>query len=169
MYIFEFTHTLTQKDLTDIWQGVPPEIGQKFEVAEDSISHPLLANQLLGSGAGDDRSRIGADLNDEIRWMVFKVKKRANTNYFDKIAGSTAATGQAAVAAGVLTNTTNNNVQQDLVSYNWPYDFFSLVELVKIDAEIEFANIPEGKFEPKKRVVPEAVQSFAANLSRRRR
>ena len=26
------------------------------------------------------------------------------------------------------------------VSYNWPYDFFSLVELVKIDAEIDFAN-----------------------------
>ena len=35
--------------------------------------------------------------------------------------------------------------------------------------EIEFANIPEGKFEPKKREIPEAVQQFAANLSRRRR
>ena len=27
------------------------------------------------------------------------------------------------------------------ITYNWPYDFFSLVELVKIDAEVTFANI----------------------------
>tara|TARA_R110002020_G_scaffold348908_1_gene562527 strand:+ start:880 stop:4680 length:3801 start_codon:yes stop_codon:yes gene_type:complete len=177
MYIFEFTHTLTQKDLTDIWQGVPPEIGTSFEIAEDSISHPLLANELLGSGEGDDRSRIGSELSGEIRWMVFKVKKRANTNYFSKIAGSPVATGQAARGAGILTDATNVETQQDLISYNWPYDFFSLVELVKIDAEIEFSEIsqedesgaPGPKFTPKRREIPEAVQEFAANLSRRRR
>ena len=27
------------------------------------------------------------------------------------------------------------------ITYNWPYDFFSLVELVKLDAEITFSNI----------------------------
>jgi hypothetical protein len=169
MYIFEFRHTLTQQDLADMWQGLPPEIGTSFEVAEDSISHPLLANQLLGAGEGSDRSRTGADLEGEIRWMVFKVKKRAKTNYFDKVVGKKAGYGQAATAAGFTTNAQSETSQQEFISYNWPYDFFSLVELVKIDAEIEFADIPEGKFEPKKRVVPEAVQEFSANLSRRRR
>lgn len=169
MYIFEFNHTLSQEDLTDIWQGLPPEIGTSFEVTEDSVSHPLLANQLLGSGEGDDRSRIGEDINTEIRWMVFKVKKRAKTNYFDKVIGKKAGYGQAAAAAGFQTNAESETAQQEQITYNWPYDFFSLVELVKIDAEIEFADIPEGKFEPKKRVVPEEVQEFAANLSRRRR
>ena len=169
MYIFEFRHTLTQQDLADMWQGLPPEIGTSFEVAEDSISHPLLANQLLGAGEGTDRSRTGADLEGEIRWMVFKVKKRAKTNYFDKVVGKKAGYGQAAAAAGFSTNASSETTQEEFVSYNWPYDFFSLVELVKIDAEIEFSNIPEGKFEPKKREIPEAVQQFAANLSRRRR
>ena len=169
MYIFEFRHTLTQQDLADMWQGLPPEIGTSFEVAEDSISHPLLANQLLGAGEGTDRSRTGADLEGEIRWMVFKVKKRAKTNYFDKVVGKKAGYGQAAAAAGFSTNASSETAQEEFVSYNWPYDFFSLVELVKIDAEIEFSNIPEGKFEPKKREIPEAVQQFAANLSRRRR
>lgn len=169
MYIFEFRHTLTQQDLADMWQGLPPEIGTSFEVAEDSISHPLLANQLLGAGEGTDKSRIGADLEGEIRWMVFKVKKRAKTNYFDKVIGKKAGYGQAAAAAGFSTNASSETAAQSKISYNWPYDFFSLVELVKIDAEIEFANIPEGKFEPKKREIPEAVQQFAANLSRRRR
>ena len=169
MYIFEFRHTLSQQDLADMWQGLPPEIGTSFEVAEDSISHPLLANQLLGSGEGTDRSRTGADLEGEIRWMVFKVKKRAKTNYFDKVVGKKAGYGQAATAAGFSTNASSETAQEEFISYNWPYDFFSLVELVKIDAEIEFANIPEGKFEPKQREIPEAVQQFAANLSRRRR
>ena len=169
MYIFEFRHTLTQQDLADIWQGLPPEIGTSFEVAEDSISHPLLANQLLGSGEGTDRSRTGADLEGEIRWMVFKVKKRAKTNYFDKVIGKKAGYGQAAATAGFSTNASSETAAQSKISYNWPYDFFSLVELVKIDAEIEFANIPEGKFEPKQREIPEAVQQFAANLSRRRK
>ena len=169
MYIFEFTHSLTQQDLANIWQGIPPEIADSFEVVEDSISHPLLANQLLGNGEGTDKTRNGADLNDEIRWMVFKIKRRAKTNYFDKVIGKKAGFGQAAIAAGFQTNAQSEPAQQQQITYNWPYDFFSLVELVKIDAEIEFANIPEGKFEPKKREIPEAVQSFAANLSRRRR
>ena len=169
MYLFEFKHTLSQQDLADIWQGLPPEIGTSFEIAEDSISHPLLANQLLGAGKGTDKSRIGASLESEIRWMVFKVKKRAKTNYFDKVVGKKAGYGQAAAAAGFSTNASSETAAQAKISYNWPYDFFSLVELVKIDAEIEFSNIPEGKFEPKKRDVPEGVQNFQANLSGVRR
>ena len=165
MYIFEFKHTLDQKDLSDIWQGLPPKIGRSFEISQDSVSHPLLANELLGGGKGTDLSGTGQDLNTEIRWMVFKVKKRANTNYFDKIVNVKGNNDLTFATTDVISDRT----KQDLISYNWPYDFFSLVELVKIDAEIEFADIPEGKFEPKKRVVPEAVQEFSANLSRRRR
>lgn len=101
--------------------------------------------------------------------MVFKVKQRAKTNYFDKVIGKKAGYGQAATAAGFQTNAQSETAQEEFISYNWPYDFFSLVELVKIDAEVEFSNIPEGKFEPKKTEIPEGVQSFAANLSRRRR
>lgn len=29
------------------------------------------------------------------------------------------------------------------ITYNWPYDFFSLVELVKIDAEVSFTKTEE--------------------------
>jgi hypothetical protein len=174
MYIFEFNHTLSQQDLANIWQGIPPEIGTSFEIAEDSISHPLLANQLLGSGKGTDRTRIGDDLNDEIRWMVFKVKKKAKTNYFSKVVGKKAGFGDAALAAGFETNASTETAQQSRISYNWPYDFFSLVELVKIDAEIEFSQISQEdesgpKFTPKRREIPEAVKEFQASLSRRRR
>ena len=72
--------------------------------------------------------------------MIFKVKKRAKTNYYDKIVavkGTTADTSQQK-----LENVGNSLVGEDTsITYNWPYDYFSLVELVKLDAKITFADI----------------------------
>ena len=129
MYIFEFKHTFDAQDILDIWQNLPPKIGESFETAEASISHPLLANELMGGGDGDDDSRTGAAMPDNVRWMVFKVKQKAKTNYYSKIASNSNS-----FAADFDT-------EEDPVTFNWPYDFFSLVELIKIDAEIEFSDI----------------------------
>ena len=137
MYIFEFTHALSQQDLADIWQGVPPTIGNTFDVSEASISHPLLANELLGFGDGRDKTVTGGDVPTKLRWMVFKVKQRANTNYFDKIVNVKGTNQRTFNTTKVISDKT----KQDLISYNWPYDFFSLVELVKIDAEVTFSDI----------------------------
>ena len=129
MYIFEFEHTFDRQDILDIWQNLPPKLGESFETAEASISHPLLANELMGGGDGDDDSRTGTAMPDNVRWMVFKVKQKAKTNYYSKIA-----TNSNSFAADF-------NTEEDPVPFNWPYDFFSLVELIKIDAEIEFSDI----------------------------
>jgi hypothetical protein len=137
MYIFEFTHALGQQDLADIWQGVPPTIGNTFDTSEASISHPLLANELLGFGDGRDKTVTGGDVPTKLRWMVFKVKQRANTNYFDKIVNVKGTNQRRPKHTKVISDKT----KQDLISYNWPYDFFSLVELVKIDAEVTFSDI----------------------------
>ena len=76
-----------------------------------------------------------------MQWMVFKVKKRAKTNYFDKIVATKGTTDDTSGASlqGVTVSATGKMDKE--ITYNWPYDFFSLVELVKIDAEISFANI----------------------------
>jgi hypothetical protein len=137
MYVFEFTHELDQQDLADIWQNLPPSIGTSFEEAEASVSHPLLANELMGYGEGTDTTPKGGELPNKVRWMVFKVKQRANTNYFDKVVGV-----KGSITAGQTTSRSQSNkVDQSLVTYNWPYDFFSLVELVKIDAEVTFSDL----------------------------
>ncbi len=90
MYIFEFKHTFSKQDLADMWQNLPPEIGRSFEEAEASISHELLSAELLGDGAvvknGElDENAEGKGIPSNIQWMMFKVKKRAKTNYFEKI------------------------------------------------------------------------------------
>jgi len=126
MYIFEFSHKLSQDDLSHIWQNLSPKIGTRCEEAMATVSHPLLANQLLNFNVLDaleaDEQGIKpprVEFPEELQWMVFKVKQRAKSNYFKQIESSERA---------------------DIPFYtsNWPYDFFSLIEVADIDAEVEF-------------------------------
>jgi len=145
MYIFEFKHVLDKQDLADMWQNLPPKIGRSFEESEVTIGHSLVAEELLGGGAiiqaDEIRKNIQTNLDSKIQWMVFKAKKRAKTNYFDKVVakkGTTANTSDV-----VLENTTTGELGDDPgITFNWPYDFFSLVELVKLDAEVNLGNLP---------------------------
>tara|TARA_Y100000592_G_scaffold101084_1_gene185278 strand:+ start:819 stop:4622 length:3804 start_codon:yes stop_codon:yes gene_type:complete len=120
MYIFEFKHELSKLDLSDMWQNLPPEIGETLDMAETSIEHELLSKELLDK-----------DLADNIQWMVFKVKQKAETNYFSTQAG------RGGTLASIVEGSTSG------VTYNWPYDFFSLVELVRLDAEVDLAEVGE--------------------------
>ena len=136
MYVFEFSHTLTQQDLSDIWQNLPPDIGTEMEVSEVAITHPLIRKELLGQGGESGNTTI--EMPDKLKWMVFKVKQRAASNYFKKTVLRN---------AEVNTEVESGNVTKDefgdtsAIQYNWPYDFFSLVEMVKIDSEVELGNI----------------------------
>ena len=115
MYGFEFSATLTQKDITDMWQNLPPDIADKFEQKEVVIDD----EQVLELLASD---------SDEIQWMVFKVKKRAKKD-FDKVRRQLVSDDVSAFPQTVGDYT-----------YNWPYDYFSLVELVKIDETVRYIS-----------------------------
>jgi hypothetical protein len=161
MYIFEFKHALSKQDLSYIWQNLIPDIGLTHEEAEASITHELLSHELLGEGAKVsvtedgtllDESAKNTKFDSNIRWMVFKVKQRAETDYYKKVVGRSDPSTAAA--------------SQDKINYNWPYDFFSLVELVKIDAEVEFSNVERDKDTRARRVKPVASRTnFDVDLS----
>ena len=143
MYIFEFKHKLTQQDLANIWQNLPPtSMGAApyyHESDEVTISHEVFNSSKLNilNGAlsfseknlfdanSIDRSR---EIAEDIHWMVFKVKKRAATNYYDKITNLDDGEFDFKFA--------NQDTGFPNITYNWPYDYFSMVELVKLDAEI---------------------------------
>jgi hypothetical protein len=158
MYIFEFSHTLSKQDLANIWQNLSPDIGTSHEVAEATISHELLAHELLGDGAKlkftttlelDKKQRI-KEIPSDIRWMVFKVKKRAASNYFEKIfERNESELGNKEKLSELSATSTGANLG---VQYNWPYDFFSLVELVKIDAQVDFA-VPDDDNEEERLII----------------
>lgn len=121
MYIFEFKHVLNRQDIADIWQGVMPRIAMTAEKDEVEIAHDMRPWEFFH----------GKKLPSNIRWMVFKIKKQAATNYFAKTADSK----------------DDDRFRFDFkigakapdYSFNWPYDYFSLVELAQIEAEVTVA------------------------------
>ena len=118
MYFIEFKHNLNQSDLSDIWQGVMPNISETAEKDSQSLSHDLTKVDLFGGKAPPNN----------VRWMIFRVKKKGKNNY-----------------SSLLKDDRFNfdfNVSEvdNYYSYNWPYDFFSLIELAKVDAGIEILS-----------------------------
>jgi len=71
-----------------------------------------------------------------IKFMVFKVKQKAKINYFKKTAD---AADDARFTYKFLfgSDGTNKN-DSPPYSYNWPYDYFSMVELIKLDTSVEY-------------------------------
>jgi len=68
--------------------------------------------------------------------MVFKVKQKAAVNYYEMLESSITQPGfDFTLEKGITKNKNEFNY-----SYNWPYDYFSLVEMVKVDAEIVIEN-----------------------------
>ena len=147
MYVFEFSHTLSKQDLADIWQNLPPDIGITHEISTAEVSHELFSQEFFGKGARvnqenklekfTDLSKIPSD----IRWMVFKVKKRASNNYFEKMFERNDS-GTRSFQDQIAASTTG---KRQKIGYNWPYDFFSLVELIKLDASVEFGKVDKEK------------------------
>jgi hypothetical protein len=117
MYIVEFEHVLDQQDLVDIWQGVMPKISYTPEKDSVSIGHNSAPYELFE----------GREIPENLRWMVFKVKRKAEYNYFN-----------------VTATTRDDNRfhfnktigrKESPYSYNWPYDYFSLVEFAKVEID----------------------------------
>ena len=175
MYLFEFTHDLKKQDLANIWQNLPPDIGTSFQEAEVSLSHQLLADELMGGGADIQfRTEIGMsyDPNTEareplpgnIQWMVFKVKRKAETNYFDKVVGNAGVRGANLLNKRFKKSWIEKTGPDQGITYNWPYDYFSLVELVKLDAEITFAEIErkDGRQVLKKKIKGDVTKKIQA-------
>ena len=135
MYIFEFSHTLDQEDLAAIWQNLPPKIIDSWKEEEVTVSHNLDFSELLRTkmpiynplNGNLKKNHPDADAGKalgSIKWLVFKVKQKAEQNYYDKVIGDS--------------NKTLNKTSP--YSFNWPYDYFSLVELAKIEVDTTFAN-----------------------------
>ena len=121
MYFFEFEHTLTKQDLENIWQGLPPEISNRAVKDSVEVEHPINGNEFFGGMA---------DIPKNIRWMVFKVKRKASIDYYEMTADSTDD------ERFKFDFRSRGNVRPEY-SYNYPYDFFTMLDRVKIEASTQ--------------------------------
>ena len=138
MYIFDFEYKLDKDDLLYIWQGLLPPSAQKHKKLSRRVAHQLKDNAIL--------SKKDLMENPDIKWIVFKVKQRANTNYFDKIYLQNGQSNYLrqqpqgkfqAVPENTLTELSPNRE----ITYNWPYDFFSFIELIKVNTAVHFKGV----------------------------
>ena len=174
MYIFEFEHEFSRLDIADIWQNLPPTLNDKMETAEATLSHPLLAKEILGGGVVERQSpggggmitlkdAKGEEMPDNVKWMVFKVKQKAKKKYYEKIVGKRESLQVSTKKnlEGVGYGPTGRNIK---FGYNWPYDFFSMVELIKLDVEVTLSDVDTETetIKPKtgKNVPPKVTEKF---------
>ena len=146
--MFEFNHTFDKEDLSYMWQNLPPKASTKIEMAETTINHPLLVNELMGY-TGDESGRA---LQKEVRWMIFKVKQRANWNYYDKVLDRVG--GDKDFSFKFKLGGAETEISNVKYSYNWPYDFFSLVEFANIEADVNIGPV-DPNFEKPIEYIPE--------------
>ena len=141
MYIFEFEYTLDKDDLSYIWQNIAPRNYQDITFQHQSISHELMNLELLNENTLMD--------NENLRWMVFKVKQKAQTDYYDLVqsqVGESRATnvgfsGPLQQPFNQSKGTTNSTYP---LRFNWPYDYISFVELIKVDAQVLYKEQDSG-------------------------
>ena len=153
MYIFDFSVDLNRADLARIWQNVTPDIGldfygnkntEKGPISSQVVEHDLFdLDDLLNPTAQIAAGIAGGDgfvvegwengLDDEVQWMVFKVKQKAEADYFRKMKLDRLPDGHPEK---------KRSVEDDVFKYgfNWPYDYFSLVELVNLKATVGFTK-----------------------------
>ena len=158
MYVFKFNATLDQADLAKIWQNLYPSTAEStgsprysdpmvnldlgIEMDTKYVSHFLTFDDIPYYHGNRD-----AFLKDRVRWLVFKVKQRAETDYarirLDSITNK-----------GVKRSSISKNSIHEILrnkkfklkkmstsrhyGFNWPYDYFSFVELIKLEGKVDF-------------------------------
>lgn len=136
MYIIPFEYTFDKDDLSYIWQNIAPRNFKDVTFQEKSVCHMLANNELFSQDNLLD--------NDNLHWMVFKVKQRVQSDYYDKMVS------QAGEASS--DNFINKNKKLNVI-HNWPYDYFSFVEMGALSVDLLYkpdVNNPKAVSRQKK-------------------
>ena len=149
MYIFQFNAELTKDDLSNIWQNLSPQSVKsaakarnsgidtnvsRFGIREDVqyVSHLFNERDI----PVEERREF---LNKNVRWVLFKVKQRAEVDLASvKINSLPGTRRNLEIDTAVSSLKKSDYLKDKKYSYNWPYDYFSLVELIKLEGKVDF-------------------------------
>lgn len=175
MYIFDFSYTLDRDDLSYLWQNLAPRNYKKAKIESTSIGHYIMDQELINTAILANTDSGNDEELAPLRWMLFKVKQRAKKLYSDlvptqiKVDISEASSDGSAVPSQQMTllprarrvdsyrrsmtisiapgneAVASPPAFSERYQYNWPYDYLSFVEMVKMDANIMFTHtLPPG-------------------------
>jgi hypothetical protein len=121
MYIFEVTENLSQEDLSKWWQGVLPSAGTKVSMEKFNITHEIEEGEIISPSVLNN-DLFGGRLPKEMRFKIFKAKYRRNLTYNE-------------IKNKSIYGTEPVN---SIFGYNYPHDFYSLIEMAKVDLGLEY-------------------------------
>ena len=132
MYFFEFKYELDKDDLSYIWQNLAPREYQKITHQEATIAHNLMDEELM--------DKYDILNNQNLRWMVFKVKQKANKDYYDLIYPQAKSPRKTSDL-----DSDETDKDKEYLKFNWPYDYLSFVELIKLDVSAVYTKDKDTK------------------------
>ena len=125
MYMFEFEYKFDKDDLSYMWQNLAPRDHEKTYKQTDVVVHELFDTELL-----NERNLME---NPDLRWMLFKVKQKSQKVYRDKVLSE-----YGTWTADPITD--EASISEYKLLPNWPYDYLSIVELIKVEAEVLYKD-----------------------------
>ena len=177
IYFFQFKSTLTESDLARIWQNLYPRSSEgpgNLKVSEiqktQRESDVQYITGFLDTSILPDDLEVKSNyenyelfLNNNVRWLVFKVKYRSmnqlsniRNDSIPKFKQDLESVNGVLIKQPLATSVTEQEDESlfSKFSYNWPYDYFSLVENIKVDTKVDFfsslisANITDEVEQP---------------------
>ena len=164
-YIFQFKTEFDIEDLSNMWQNIYPKSKTSAATTQHSkvgissgnyddisgdieyVSGYLNTKELvLLSGKNSNYQNVSEFLENEVRWLVFKAKFKGSSSYYDIVSKSINEIQRDIFNINGNKNTPGSKPSSlnDILAvhghygYNWPYDYFSLVELVKLESKVDF-------------------------------
>ena len=169
MYIFEFSHEFSKLDLSNMWQNISPHSARSFDVATAKIRHDLNQNEAMGFAlAKSDEAFMDqvqwmvfkvkqkgyASYDDKVagkslpklsfkrvspmqimpKFSKFKIRRVMMQANSLKLKTSTI------TPSFRFGRTLTDEAEENKISFNWPYDYFSIIECAKISASIRFSK-----------------------------
>jgi hypothetical protein len=128
MFFSEFKTILSKDDLLKIWQGITPAGSNTMEIDNKVIEFDLKNSNLFSY---DDLVMFGNTLPKNLRFKVFKVFRRAETNY-----------------QNIVNKTLGIPIKQNYkLTTNWPYSHGELINMAEVKVELEYDKtfgVPKG-------------------------
>lgn len=163
IYFFQFQQDLGRDDLARIWQNMYPSspLGPGTALLSKTSKNKNSSDTEYVSSILDiscfpkseffrsPYENVEDFLKQKVRWLIFKVKYRAE-KFYENVQNFSVMEDLEDIEEvnGIRLSSEKNKylgseTDQQLFSrfgYNWPYDFFSLVEYVKVEEKIDFSS-----------------------------
>ncbi len=160
-FFFQFKAKINQDQLHQLWQNLYPDTDYGIFKAQHSNIIPTqeqVDNRIESSDVEflstylDVSPVIDFDptalssvknhksfLHKNVRWLIFKAKYRANSSYQNLQLNSITHEENISQFNSVSRRTGKElDSSKNLFQFNWPYDFFSIIEHAQLEAKVDF-------------------------------